>query len=207
MSIQTRVIEQFHRPHGPLGHVAGWIMAQRPSNVRRNHWTVTLLDLPPTGRVLEVGCGPGVALRRLLDLGAGLEVVGLDHSSTMIAQARRRNADAIETGRLRLVTGEMNDLDDSDVFDRIFSCNVVQFLDDRPDFFAKTRGHLGPGGRLVSTYQPRMRGARREHAERMAARLREEMERAGFVEVHEEWLDLQPVPVVSVVGIRDSQSG
>src|SRR5918996_1190694 len=52
------VISQFRNPRGLGGHVTGWIMGHRPSNVQRNRWVVSLLDLSPTDRILEVGFWP-----------------------------------------------------------------------------------------------------------------------------------------------------
>ena len=57
------VVGQFHSPHGMGGHVAGWVMGHRSSNRERNRWVVSLLDVQPTDRVLEVGFGPGIAVR------------------------------------------------------------------------------------------------------------------------------------------------
>lgn len=83
---------QFGHPTGPLGHVAGWIMARRGSNQARNAWTLELLEIGPAHRVLELGFGPGQAISRLAPgLTTGC-IVGLDHSAAMLAQARRRNA-------------------------------------------------------------------------------------------------------------------
>jgi hypothetical protein len=67
--VNKRVIRwlagQFHRPHGVGGHLAGWVMAHRCSNRRRNRWVVSLLDVQPAGRVLEIGFGPGIAIAEL----------------------------------------------------------------------------------------------------------------------------------------------
>jgi hypothetical protein len=51
-------LAQFHHPTGAVGHVAGWIMDRRSSNVARNRWAAQLLDVQPTDRVIELGCGP-----------------------------------------------------------------------------------------------------------------------------------------------------
>jgi hypothetical protein len=40
-------------------------MAHRPSNAQRNRWVVSLLDVQPTDRVLEIGFGPGIAIQEL----------------------------------------------------------------------------------------------------------------------------------------------
>jgi SAM-dependent methyltransferase len=54
-------------------------------------------------RVIELGCGPGVAIAALANCATRGLVVGVDHSEVMIRQARRRNADAIRQRRVRLI--------------------------------------------------------------------------------------------------------
>ena len=58
--------DQFRRPRGPLGRVAGRIMAQRSSNVERSRWTVERLELNTDARVLELGYGPGLGIEAAL---------------------------------------------------------------------------------------------------------------------------------------------
>jgi len=70
-------------------------MGRRSSNVTPNRWAVRLLDVQPADRVLELGCGPGVAIAALASRGM---VVGVDHSAVMIGQ-RRRNRAAVRAGR------------------------------------------------------------------------------------------------------------
>jgi cyclopropane fatty-acyl-phospholipid synthase-like methyltransferase len=43
------------------------MMGRRSSNVRRNRWAVDLLAVEPTDRVLELGCGPGMAIAALAE--------------------------------------------------------------------------------------------------------------------------------------------
>lgn len=82
------VIGQFHHPRGRAGRAAGWEMAYRPSNRKRNRWAVSLLDVRPGEKVLEIGFGPGLAIaelsRRAGDTG---HVHGIDHSDVMLRQA------------------------------------------------------------------------------------------------------------------------
>jgi hypothetical protein len=67
--VVTRIVGQFHRPRGPVGHLVGWTMARRSSNRERNIWAVSLLDVQPDDRVLELGFGPGIAIREAARLG------------------------------------------------------------------------------------------------------------------------------------------
>ena len=72
-AVVAAVVSQFGHPRGAAGRVVGWVMAHRRSNRQRNSWVVSLLDVQPTDRVLEIGFGPGLAIaelsRRLGDSG------------------------------------------------------------------------------------------------------------------------------------------
>src|SRR5689334_9035794 len=98
--ILGRVVSQFRRPTGAGGHLAGWTMAKRASNRNRNIWVVSLLDVAATDRVLEIGFGPGIAIREAAARATDGTVCGIDHSAVMVRQARRRNADAVRAGRV-----------------------------------------------------------------------------------------------------------
>src|SRR6266516_5174338 len=99
------VFGQFRRPHGFGGRAVGWIMATRGSNRERNIWAVGLLDVQPHDRVLELGFGPGVAVREFASRATSGLVVGVDHSEVMLRQARKRNAAAVRAGRVDLRVG------------------------------------------------------------------------------------------------------
>ncbi len=40
MSLKQNIVVQFKQPHGLVGQFAGFIMANRPSNIERNKWTL-----------------------------------------------------------------------------------------------------------------------------------------------------------------------
>jgi hypothetical protein len=75
---------QFGRPTGLGGWAAGLLMAHRPSNRRRNAWAVSLLDVQRDDRVLELGFGPGLAIRELSRIAAEGYVCGIDHSELAV---------------------------------------------------------------------------------------------------------------------------
>jgi len=72
--------------------MAGWIMANRPSNIERSRWTMDLLNVQPSDHVLEIGFDPGLALAQVPRLAPKGRVVGIDHSALMIEQASRRES-------------------------------------------------------------------------------------------------------------------
>lgn len=200
-SLRTWIVSQFGRPHGAWGHLAGWIMARRPSNRQRNAWTVDRLNLAPGERVLEIGFGPGLALvRAARAVGPSGFVGGIDHSAAMLAQATRRNATAIAERRMDLRQATIERLPDFSVaFDAICAINTIDFWPDPVERLRELMALLTPGGRLAVTVQPRTPGADASVSARVARRLEQRLRAAGFVTVETEFLDLAP-PAVCVMG-------
>lgn len=202
MSLRGKLVSQFMRPLGPLGHLAGWIMANRPSNRERNLWTVDLLNLQPDSSVLEFGCGPGLALERCLEVAPKGHIVGIDHSPVMIAHAAKRNWPAIIENRLSLTLGGENSLNLlARNFDRIFAVNAALFSPDLQALITTLSGKLAPGGMLAITHMPRNRNAKAADAERVANRLADCFANAGLQDLSQEKLSLIPVPAVIVRGV------
>lgn len=194
------VYRQFRKPTGFLGQIAGWILANRPSNIERNRWTVDQLEVHDGDHVLEIGFGPGLAIAQVAHLAPHGHVVGIDHSELMLEQARRRNRSAIEAGLVDLKLGDLERLPRLDeMFDKVFSVNVLQFLSERGEALKKIWSLLKPNGLAATTFQPRHLGATAEDAKAFARQLSQELIDAGFREVTVRELDLKPVPAVCVL--------
>lgn len=186
-------VAQFHQPSGAVGHVAGWIMGRRSSNVARNRWAVRLLDVQPTDRVIELGCGPGVALVALATRAVRGSVVGVDHSRVMIGQARRRNRAAIQAGLVRLIHTPVQSLSISDgPFDAALAVNTVGMWPDPTTRLRELARLLRPGGRIAVVSQPRCPGATAVTLQSATSELTNLLERAGFIEITSTMLDLDP---------------
>ena len=199
--VLATLYSQFRKPTGVLGWVAGWIMAHRSSNTTRNRWTVDLLNIKETDRVLEIGFGPGLSIASAARLARQGVVVGIDHSVLMRRAATRRNHAAIEAGRVELKVGGLDSLPTlGETFDKVFSVNVFLFLEDRREALRTIRSVLKPGGLVATTYQPRHRGARPEDADAFARQLSNQMQDLGFRDIVTEKLDLKPLPAICVLG-------
>jgi len=206
MNLRSAIVGQFKRPHGPIGHLAGLLMASRTSNRERNGWTVELLQLKPHHTVLEIGCGPGLALAACAARVDAGRAVGIDHSRAMVGQARHRLAREIRGGRAEVRVASLADFAaveaESGAYDRVFSLNVVQFLPDLEEAFRQIRRCLAPRGRVATTFQPRSRHPTREQALAMAAQIETAMRDARFTDIERHELPLEPVPAVCVIGLR-----
>src|SRR6476469_9081276 len=188
-SIKRRLISQFHRPRGVVGRAVGWFMAHRGSNRQRNIWVVSILDIQPTDRVLEVGFGPGIAIAELARRVTRGRVYGIDHSEVMVRQATRRNAAAVRAGRVELLHTPL---------DVILAVNSLGFWPDPAQRLSELRDLLRPGGRIALVSQPRCPGADAATTERAGRELRDRLTAAGLTDIRVETLDLDP-PVACVI--------
>jgi ubiquinone/menaquinone biosynthesis C-methylase UbiE len=196
------MVSQFHRPHGLGGRAAGWVMAHRGSNRKRNVWAAGLLDVQPGDRVLEIGFGPGIAIEAMAARATRGRVVGIDHSEVMVRQATRRNAAAVRAGRVELRLGTAEDLPAFDTpFDKILAVNSLMFWDDPVARLKELRGLLKPGGRIAIVFQPRGPGSTDETAARAGQEIAAHYATAGLTDVRVETLPLKPTAVVCVLGV------
>lgn len=141
-------------PRGPFGRVLGfiWIFEHR----KLNRATLNMLEIAPEHSVLEVGCGPGAAVRDASKRAARGHVTGIDVSETMVASARRRNHRAIVGGRvsIRKVSDGDFGLEPSS-FDRIFSAHCIYFWKDPERTLLELATALRPRGRLILAFRPK----------------------------------------------------
>jgi SAM-dependent methyltransferase len=154
-----RLFEQFGRPSGPLGHLAGWLMARTDADDR---WVVELLDVQPADRVLEVGFGPGLAVALIAErVTAGL-VAGVDPSEVMVRQAARRNRAAIREGRVELRRGTASALPYPDGhFTKACALHSLRFWPSAEEGLRELRRVLVPDGLLALALRMRRPGAGR----------------------------------------------
>jgi ubiquinone/menaquinone biosynthesis C-methylase UbiE len=109
---------------------------------KRLRWAVDLLDVAPTDRVLEVGCGHGVAVSLVRERLDGGRITAVDRSPKMIEIARRRNPG------VRFVAAEIADAALGDErYDIVFAFHVAALHRPGPALEA-VRRRLVSGGRL-----------------------------------------------------------
>jgi cyclopropane fatty-acyl-phospholipid synthase-like methyltransferase len=144
---------------------------ERRKAAQRLLWAVDTLAVQPADRLLEIGCGHGVAVSLVCERLDGGSIVAIDRSPTMVEAARRRNADHIAAGRASLQVASLHEADLGDArFDKIFAIHVGVFLRGRPAReLAIIRDHLADGGRFYLVEQPLVASAAGETAERLSA--------------------------------------
>ena len=148
------IARQFRRPSGLLGRLIGNGMARE--NEAEAGWTIDLLKLEPDMRVLEVGFGPGVAIKYAAKRTPQGHVSGIDYSETMVQAARKRNAVAIRNGLVDLRQGDVSSLPyGDDEFDRAFTIHCIYFWTEPIACLREIRRVLRTNGVLAITILPK----------------------------------------------------
>ena len=122
------------------------------------------LGIHPGDRVLEIGCGHGVAATLVCERLASGRLTAVDRSAKMIAAAERRNVEYVADGRAEFLLGTLEALDLGERrFDIVFAVRVGLFNREPDRAHELASRWLAPGGRVHAFFDPpaRASGGRR----------------------------------------------
>ena len=102
------------------------------------------IGLANPGRVIDIGCGPGNSTQVLGAKWPGAEIVGLDASEAMLAEARARYPDGVW-----ICADACGDLSALGRFDAVFSNAAIQWMPSQETLLPKLFGMLNEGGILA----------------------------------------------------------
>ena len=112
-------------------------------------WAVDMLAISPGDRLLEVGCGHGVAVSLACEKLEDGRIVAIDRSQKMIEAATKRNREHVESGKAVFESATFADARlEAQSFDKIFAVHVAVFWRRPAETLARVRELLAPGGRL-----------------------------------------------------------
>jgi trans-aconitate methyltransferase len=127
---------------------------------------IDLLDPQPGECILDLGCGTGHLTTQIAERGA--DVIGLDASASMIAQARQNYP------KLKFALADARTFDPGGGFDAVFSNAALHWIPESALVIASVARALKPGGRFVLEM-----GAKGNIA-RIVAALTAVLEEAGY---------------------------
>jgi ubiquinone/menaquinone biosynthesis C-methylase UbiE len=114
---------------------------------------VEQLGIRPDDRVLEIGCGHGVAATLVCERLERGRMTAIDRSWKMIEAAARRNAAYVEAGKAEFLVADIEDADLGDRrFDVVFAVRVGLFHREPARARALVEPWLAPGARVRSFF-------------------------------------------------------
>ena len=146
-SSSTPTESQFSRPSSLMGRLL--LRCMNIGHGRLHQWGLKAAGIQLTDRVLDVGCGGGKAISRILEE-TRREVAGVDHSPEAVKTARSVNRAAVSSGRLRIVESSVESLPFRDgFFDVVTAFETTYFWPELQAGLTEIHRVLNRGGRLV----------------------------------------------------------
>ncbi len=149
MGFLSKIFSNTRKPEGFWGRmiVAGM---NSGSHAALASWGLDLGNVPTEGEIIDIGCGGGANLARLMDRSHHANVTGVDYSVVSVEKSRKVNADAIAEGRCKVLEASVASLPfKDDAFAMATAFETVYFWPEIQKSFAEVRRVLIPGGKFL----------------------------------------------------------
>ena len=128
-----------------------WAAAGRGDEMEDHHsditdQTIALMNIQPTDRILDLGCGTGWASRRLARMAGAGEVVGLDVADEMLHRAEEAST---EFNNIRYVWGSAENIPALDsLFTKVLSVESFYYYADQNKALRELKRVMAPEAQL-----------------------------------------------------------
>ena len=147
MGLIRSFFSQCARPEGFLGRVM--LRFMNFGHAPLTNWGLSLVEIHDGWTMLDIGCGGGATLKRLLKRSKGAQVYGIDISEESVAKARKVNASVLDR-QVFVTQGSAEKLPYEDnKFDLVTAVETVYFWPDLPNCLKEVRRVVKPGGRFA----------------------------------------------------------
>ena len=147
MGLLESFFNQCARPEGSLGRAMLCFMNY--THAPLTNWGLKLVNVQDGWTMLDVGCGGGFTIRRLLKRSKDAQVYGIDISEESVTKARQVNAEVLDK-QVYVTQGSAEQLPYNDeMFDLVTAVETVYFWPNLPDCLQEVRRVLKPGGKFA----------------------------------------------------------
>ena len=113
-------------------------------------WGFTHMEIQSDNVCLDIGCGGGANVRKLLEKSPYGRVVGIDHSEISVEKSKKINKAGIESKRCEILQGDVMKLPfRGETFDVITAFETIYFWPDISEAFKKVYKILKIGGTFM----------------------------------------------------------
>ena len=147
MGLLKSFFSQCARPEGSLGRVMLSFMNYTHAPLTK--WGLKLVNVQDGWTMLDVGCGGGFTIRRLLRQSKDAQIYGIDISEESVAKAKKVNAEVLDK-QVFVTLGSAEKLPYDDAkFDLVTAVETVYFWPNLPGCLQEVRRVLKPGGKFA----------------------------------------------------------
>lgn len=143
----NRFFQNTRKPEGFLGRMM--LRGMNSGHTPLSSWALSFIHPAPNAHVLDVGCGGGANVARLLELCPMGFVDGIDYSAESVAFSKKKNAAALGK-RCEIQQGDVGTLPyGAERFELVTAFETVYFWPDLAKAFGEILRVLKPGGQLL----------------------------------------------------------
>lgn len=149
MGLMNKIFGNTRKPEGWMGKLMAKGM-NVGGHAAMAKWALESLPVKADAEILDVGCGGGGNIGRLLEKCPQGHVTGIDYSKVSVEQSSKYNRKAIDNGRCRVLEGNVQALPFKDAsFDCVTAFETVYFWPTIEDSFRQVLRVLRPGGSFM----------------------------------------------------------
>lgn len=167
MGLLSKIFSNTRKPEGFWGRmmVAGM---NGGSHAEMASWGLDFGGVPAEGEILDIGCGGGANLQRLMKRSIKGKVTGVDYSPVSVEKSKKVNAEAIAQGRCKVLEASVSSLPFKDnTFVMATAFETVYFWPEIENSFAEVMRVLVPGGKFLIVNEDDGLSGKNEKWERM----------------------------------------
>ena len=142
-----KLLQNARKPDGWFGGLMVKLMNKGHSSV--SEWGLTHLNTNSDSTVLDIGCGGGANIKRLLQICPEGFVSGIDFSATSVSVSRKTNSASLGK-RCDIIQGSVSELPyDNEHFDVVTAFETVYFWPDLKNDFSEVFRVLKNDGKFL----------------------------------------------------------
>ena len=147
MGLLKKLFTNCAHPKGRMGRAM--LQFMNCCHAPLTNWGLGLVDVQDGWTMLDIGCGGGATLQRLLKRSKNATVYGIDISEESVAKAKKVNADVLDK-QVFVTQGSAEKLPYKDgAFDLVTAVETVYFWPNLANCLQEVRRVLKPGGRFA----------------------------------------------------------
>ncbi len=145
--MSPKKIDQCMKPHGEEG-------IETIKNMNENHKPISefafcCVNIGKNDIILDIGCGGGVNIEKFLKITSG-NVDGLDYSEVSVNESIKRNQNAVDNGRCKVIQADVSAMPlEDESYDLVTGFETIYFWPDLGETFKEVSRIIKPNGQFM----------------------------------------------------------
>lgn len=149
MGLLSKIFSNTRKPEGFFGKMMVNGM-NSGGHADLANWALSSVQIKEDSQILDIGCGGGANIARLLQRAPKGRVQGVDYSPVSVEKSKKVNAKAITEGRCQVQEANVAELPfEENNFDLITAFETIYFWPDIEPCFNEVKRVMKPGAQFV----------------------------------------------------------